>query len=131
GEDFGLTLSGAISGTGTLSKIGTSLLKLTNTNTYSGTTTVFAGTLAVGNNGLGSAAGATSVAIGATLQLTASYANAEPVTLNSSGSPNGGGGALVANMPAAGGSFAGAITNSLNAVIACIGGDFTLRGNIN
>jgi autotransporter-associated beta strand protein len=115
-----------------LSKIGTSQLTLTNsTNTYSGATTVFAGTLAVGNNGLGSAAGATSVAIGATLQLTASYANAEPLTLNSSGSPGGGGGALVANMPGGGGSFAGAITNSLNAVIASIGGDFTIRGNIN
>jgi autotransporter-associated beta strand protein len=34
-------------------------------------------------------------------------------------------------MPPGGGSFAGAITNSLNATIASIGGDFTLRGNIN
>src|SRR5205085_8644644 len=98
---FDLSFTGQIVGTGTLSKIGTSLLRLSNSaNTYSGATTVFAGTLSVGNNGLGSAAGGTSVAISATLQLTASYANPEPVTLTGAGSPDGGGGALVANMPA-------------------------------
>ncbi len=45
-----LTLSGVISGTSSLTKIGSGTLILTNTNTYSGTTTLRTGTLTVGNS---------------------------------------------------------------------------------
>ncbi len=49
-----LTLSGAITGSTTLSKTGTGTLVLSNNNSYSGTTTVSAGTLALQNsNALG------------------------------------------------------------------------------
>ncbi|WP_166430657.1 beta strand repeat-containing protein, partial [Polymorphobacter arshaanensis] len=60
-----LTLSGAISGANGFDKVGTEVLTLTGTNTYSGTTNVGAGTLLV--NGANNGAGAVTVANGATL----------------------------------------------------------------
>ena len=48
------TISGVISGTGSVTKSGTGILTLSGTNTYSGGSTVSAGTLAIGDNaGLG------------------------------------------------------------------------------
>ncbi|MFN5792250.1 MAG: autotransporter-associated beta strand repeat-containing protein, partial [Burkholderiales bacterium] len=44
-----LTYSGAISGTGGLSKIGAGVLYLTGTNDYSGASTITEGTLSIGN----------------------------------------------------------------------------------
>ena len=46
-----LTVSGVVSGSGTLTKTGTGTLSLTATNTYSGATTVGNGTLQVGDGG--------------------------------------------------------------------------------
>ena len=45
------TYSGVISGTGTLTKLGVGTLYLTGTSTYSGTTTITAGTLSIGDGG--------------------------------------------------------------------------------
>ena len=53
-----LTYAGAISGSGTVSKIGDQLLTFTGTNTYTGLTTIANGTLQIGNGGTtGSVAG--------------------------------------------------------------------------
>jgi len=53
-----LTLSGTLSSTGALTKIGNGILVLTGANTYTGTTTISAGTLQLGNGGTtGSIAG--------------------------------------------------------------------------
>ena len=53
-----LTFSDIVSGTGALTKIGTNTLTLTGDNTYSGATTISAGTLQIGNGGTtGSVAG--------------------------------------------------------------------------
>ncbi len=60
------TVSGAISGTGALTKDNTGTLTLSGTNTYTGTTTVSAGTLVINGDNSG-ATGAVTVASGATL----------------------------------------------------------------
>jgi autotransporter-associated beta strand protein len=79
------TVSGAIVGTGGLTKIGSGTTTLSGTNTYSGLTTVSVGTLAVN----GSVAGAMSVASGATLQGSGTISGATTVSgnLNPGNSP--------------------------------------------
>ena len=79
------TVSGAIVGTGGLTKIGSGTTTLAGTNTYTGTTTVSVGTLAVN----GSVAGAMSVASGATLQGSGTISGATTVSgnLNPGNSP--------------------------------------------
>ncbi len=88
------TQSGAISGTGSVVKNGAGTLTVSGANTYTGATAVNGGVLRVqGNSALGTAAGATTVASGAALEVDGSgLAIAEPLTLNGTGV--GGGGAL-------------------------------------
>ncbi len=63
-----LTLFGAVTGAHELDKLGGGVLELTGTNSYSGLTTVAAGTLLVNNaSGSGTGTGAVEVAAGATL----------------------------------------------------------------
>lgn len=83
------TLSGVISGAGTLIQEGAGTLSLTTNNTYTGNTTVNAGTLSLGNGASSSSLNdysTLSVASGATLDLN--YAAADKVLyLNLGGSP--------------------------------------------
>ncbi|MFD0892874.1 autotransporter-associated beta strand repeat-containing protein [Luteolibacter ambystomatis] len=78
-------MSGVMSGSGALNKLGTGALTLSNTNTYSGATIVSAGTLFV-NGSLGN--GAVTVASGATLGGTGSVGGS--VTVNGSFAPGAG-----------------------------------------
>ncbi len=65
-----ITVSNAISGSGTLTKQGAGALTLTGSNSYSGVTTISAGTLQVGNvSALPSGAGKGNVAVNGTLDL--------------------------------------------------------------
>ena len=65
-----------------LVKAGTGSLRVVGPNTYTGTTTVSAGTLTSDNaNGLGAATAGTTVANGATLAFRLAANNAEPITL--------------------------------------------------
>jgi autotransporter-associated beta strand protein len=76
-----LTLSGIISGSGGLLEQGGGTLILSGANTYSGATTVLAGTLTLRNNSaLGSAAAGTALHGGATLNLEANINVGEDFT---------------------------------------------------
>ena len=79
------TYAGVVSGTGGLTKLGSSSLTLSGANLYAGTTTVSGGTLLLGNpSALGSTAGATTIASGATVNLNGQSLS-EPFNLNGQG----------------------------------------------
>jgi autotransporter-associated beta strand protein len=81
-----LLLSGTVSGGASLTKDGEGDVILSGANTYAGSTQVNAGTLLLTHPaGLGSTAGGTVVAAGATLALNTTLVTDEALTLNGSG----------------------------------------------
>ncbi|WP_164985750.1 autotransporter-associated beta strand repeat-containing protein [Bosea sp. Tri-44] len=103
------TLGNVVTGAGSLTKLGADGLTLSGANTYTGVTTVSAGTLTVSNgSGLGGGAGGTTVASGATLALTGGITvGAEALTLSGTGAL--GAGALT-SLNSGVNTFQGAIT---------------------
>ena len=138
---FSLTLDGATGSSGTMSGIistPTSVLKngagtwtLSGTNTYTGATTVSAGTLKLGNpSALGTTAGITSVTSGGVLDINGiTLSTAEPLTLNGAGLTALAAGALTNT--GADASYSGAITLGANSTItATSSGTLTVSGNV-
>ncbi len=83
GNDATTTFSGAISGSGNLTKTGSRTFTLTGSNSFTGLTTITQGVLAISNaNALGTAAGATAVEAGAVLEVSNFTTIAEPLILN-------------------------------------------------
>ncbi|WP_271411397.1 DUF4347 domain-containing protein [Pseudomonas sp. Q1-7] len=81
-----LTLSGSVSGSGSLTKNGQAILQLNGDNGYSGATTLFAGTLIANHaNALGTTAGGTAVSDGATLRIGGGLSIAENLSVSGSG----------------------------------------------
>ncbi len=98
GDATDTAFAGVISGTGgALTKAGTGTFTISGDNTYSGLTTVSAGTLKLGHlNALGGTVSGTTIQSGATLDLNGAYASAnsnESITV--SGTGVGGNGAIV------------------------------------
>ncbi|MFM0360631.1 autotransporter domain-containing protein [Paraburkholderia sediminicola] len=130
-QSFDTTLTQAVSGTGALTKAGSGSLLMTGVSTYSGATTVAAGTLAIGDATHANAAltggGATTVASGATLggygsvtgavtnNGTLAVANALPSFANEGNGAFSINGSLVnAGLVQIGGPAAGGVGNRLN-----------------
>jgi len=134
------TFSGVIGTTsGTLTKDGIGVLTLSNSNTYTGATTISVGTVKLGATGgatntpLGTTAGATTVSTGARLDLNGfTLGTAEPLTLNGVGYGigNGSSGALI-NSSGSSVSYSGAITlGSTGVLIKADSGNMTLSGAV-
>jgi autotransporter-associated beta strand protein len=85
------TLSGVLSGTGTVTKSGSGKITLTGANTYTGSTIISGGVLNVQHgSALGSTGNGTTVNSGGALELQGGITTAEPITLNGSGISSGG-----------------------------------------
>ena len=118
-----VTFASILSGTSaTLTKLGAGTLTLSAANTYTGTTTVSAGTLAVTNvTGLGTTAAGTSIATGAALDIQGVAVGAEALTVN--------GGSVRASSGS--GSLSGAITLGASSTVDVgSGAQLTLSGVI-
>ncbi len=132
------TFSGVIAlTTGTITKDGIGVLTLSNSNTYTGATTISVGTVKLGATGgatntpLGTTGGATTVALGARLDLNGfTLGAAEPLTLNGTGYGLGdfASGALI-NSSGSSVSYSGAITQGSASTIKVDAGDMTLSGS--
>jgi autotransporter-associated beta strand protein len=84
-DGISTTFSGAIGGTGGLTKIGSGVLTLSGSNSYSGGTTINGGTLAVSaDSNLGNSLGSLAFG-GGTLQFLSGFTSNRAVTLNSGG----------------------------------------------
>ncbi|MEI7533518.1 MAG: autotransporter-associated beta strand repeat-containing protein [Verrucomicrobiae bacterium] len=124
-KDYVLTGS-AIDGVTTLAKSGTSQLTLSGANSYSGATTISAGTVKLGNaTALGTTAGGTTLSSGAVLDLNGQTVGAEAVSLSGTGISSGG--ALVNSSTAA--SLTGVVTLSSDSSIGGTG-NTTLSGGL-
>lgn len=122
-----LTLGGVMSGAGGFDKTGVGTVIVSSNNTYAGVTQVSAGALQVSSpNGLGSAAGATSIGSNARLIVDGVAIGGEPITLDGPGLF--GAGAITSSGVA---SLAGPITLTADSVIAPNGGStLTLAGPV-
>ncbi len=127
-----VTLSGVVSGTGELHKLGTGTLTLSNANTYSGLTNVTAGTLAVtGTLGSGTYAGNVSIASGTTLDMASSYSQTLSGAISGSGSlTKSGSGSLTLSGNSS--SFAGTTTVSAGTLLVTgqLGGNASTSGTL-
>jgi autotransporter-associated beta strand protein len=118
-----LTLTNVVSGPGNLVKMGTSQLNLMTTNTYTGSTFVNAGTLALTNNG--SISASTNIVIAAGAILNAGLRN-DGILALSNNQTLGGVGTVTGNLIASSGSTVSPGTNSIG--LLSVSGAVQLHG---
>ena len=129
-----LTVPSVISGAGSLNKIGTGVLVLSGTNTYTGGTSITAGTLSVSAEAnMGASTGALAIKNTATLLTTASFTSSRPISLTGSTTiNNGGNGVAFTGVISGSGSvtFAGAGTTTLSGTNTYSGGTTISAGTL-
>lgn len=84
--NFAMRMTGEISGSGNITKTGAGVLRLENTNTYSGTTTISTGTLQLGNNSAAGSVGAGDIVNNSALLIQRSNAVALSQQISGTGS---------------------------------------------
>ena len=121
------TFGGVISGSGALVKQGSGVLTLSGANTYTGATTVSAGSIQAANaTALGTTAGATTVSNGAQLRLSGGITSQETITGAGIGGLNG----VILNVSGAN-TLSGAITLTQSSnEVQVNAGSLTLSGGI-
>lgn len=118
----GMTMSGVISGTGTLNLVGANTLTMTGANTFTGTTTISGGTLALSGNGsIGNSSG---VVLNSVLDISAVTAGASIQALTGTGTVRLG--AQTLSLTNAAGTFDGVINGS--GAVRVAAGTQTLTG---
>ncbi|WP_266171348.1 autotransporter-associated beta strand repeat-containing protein [Dyella subtropica] len=119
-----VSFGGVISGSGSLSQMGSGTLTLTSVNPYSGTTTINAGKLALSGSGSIANSSNVSVASGATFDIGGTSSGASITSLSGSGSVNLGSQTL--SLTHASGNFSGVISG--NGGVTLASGNETLSG---
>jgi autotransporter-associated beta strand protein len=107
-----VTFDGLVSGSGALSQLGTGILTLSKIETYSGATTVSAGTLALGSNG--NISSSSTVGVDGTFDISATAGTAIK-SLSGTGTVNLG--AATLTLTSASGTFSGVVTGSGGVVL--------------
>ncbi|WP_216240090.1 YDG domain-containing protein [Polynucleobacter sp. JS-Polo-80-F4] len=123
------SIGGIISGGTSVTKQGTGLLTLNGLNTYTGGTTVTAGTLQAGSaTAFGASSSAISVASGASLDLNGQViSNTNAATIAGSGVSSNG---AITNSSSTAASYAGTVAMSAASSIGTSGGNLTIGGVI-
>jgi len=123
------TLSGIISGAGAITKSGSSTLTLAGANTYTGLTTISAGTLAANSAGALGSSPAISIASGATFSVGSgvTLSNTNAVTMVASGNANPGGRSFL-NLGATGAQISNAINLDYSGLTGTTGGTHVTAG---
>ncbi|MGB7840698.1 MAG: autotransporter-associated beta strand repeat-containing protein, partial [Terrimicrobiaceae bacterium] len=127
-----LTFGGNISGSGAVTKIAAGTLTLSGDNSYTGVTTINAGTLVVSSSAaLGSTAGGTTVANNAALELSNNISiGAESLSLAGDGSGSGASALGALRNLSGSNSFGGAVTLTAATRIRSDAGSLTLSGPV-
>jgi autotransporter-associated beta strand protein len=128
GNNSSTTYSGALSGGGSLIKVGTGTLALSGNSSFTGTTTISNGAVRVSHaNGLGATNGGTTVRVGAALEIDGGIAiGAEALTLSNNGISSSGSLRSISGSN----SYGGLISLGTGVAVGVDAGTLTLTGGV-